>query len=216
MRTLSGSLLLAALLGLGGCNSMTATAYDTIKLAVQGKVNTVPPERANNPRADTLFVAAGAAEALYVAPRNSSGKIQWRGITEQVETHNGRITQLLGTPVEVLAPLDDQDPLSGNLLTVPKGAQVTRTVDYPLSYQTGLTQQATYLHGPLETMTVFGRSQALQRIDEQIWMPQINYSAVNYYWVDPDTGDVRRSLQYPSPDLPAFDLIFTHQRGVAQ
>jgi hypothetical protein len=216
MRTLSGSLVLAALLGLGGCNSMTATAVDSIKLAVKGKVNTVPPERADNPRADTLLVSAGAAEALYVAPRNSSGQIQWRGITEQLETDGGRITQLLGMPIEVLAPLEQEDPLREGLMTLPNGTQVTRYVDYPLSYQTGLTQQATYTHGPLETMNIFGRSQTLQRIDEQIWMPQIKYSAVNYYWVDPATGGVRRSLQYLAPGLPAFDLIFTHQRGAAQ
>ncbi|MEL0167511.1 MAG: YjbF family lipoprotein [Pseudomonadaceae bacterium] len=205
--SLRAAALALSLLALSGCNSLTSDSVNSFRLLLDNDRNKIPAERVNNSRADTLLISAAGAQGLFIAPAGSSGIIRWRGVTEQLETHNGRMTQLVGMKVDVLAPLNAEDPLARNLLQISDGTEIVRTVDYPLTYQTGLQQVATYYRGPLE---VIGQ-QTYQRIDEHIRMPQIDYKATNYYWVDPATGSVRRSIQNLAPELPAFDLLFTHQ-----
>lgn len=205
--SLRAAALALGLLALSGCNSLTSDSVNSFRLLLDNDRNKIPAERVNNSRADTLLISAAGAQGLFIAPAGSVGAIQWRGVTEQLETHNGRITQLVGMSVDVLAPLNDNDPLTNDLQHIADGTEVVRSVDYPLTYQTGLQQVATYRRGPLEAIG----TQTYQRIDEHIRMPQIHYQATNYYWVDPTSGRVRRSIQHLAPGLPTFDLLFTHQ-----
>ncbi len=204
------AVLLIAALTLGACNSLTSDSVRSLQILTDGKQNRIPAERVNNPRVDTLLIAAGQAEGLYVAPKGSAGRIRWYGLTEQLETYNGRISQLVGLETDVTALLGNDDPFVTGLLNIDDGTQVSRTVDFPLTYQTGLQQLATYYRGPVEYLAIDGKQQAYQRIDEQILMPQINFRATNYYWVNPATGQVRRSIQHPAPNLPAMNMLFTH------
>ena len=210
MRTLRSCALLAAAVTLGGCNSMTSNAIDSFRLAWKGKVNEIPDGQVLAVSGDSLLIRAGAAEALFTAPAGSTGCIAWWGIAEQVEPCYGRISQIVGLETDVAQPLTADDPFKTGLLRVTEGQEVTRLVDFPLSYQTGITQIATYFIGPQESLTLFGQTAQYQRIDERIWMPELDYSALNQYWVDPNTGLVRRSLQHPSPDFPVFEVISTH------
>ncbi|MEO1828325.1 MAG: YjbF family lipoprotein [Pseudomonas sp.] len=213
MRTLRSCALAAAALLAAGCNSLTSNSIETFRMAWKGKVNEIPEGQVLQAPGDSLLIRAGAAEALFVAPAGSRGCISWWGIAEQVETCHGRISQIVGLETDVAQPLTTDDPFKTGLLNVTEGQQVTRFVDYPLSYQTGIEQIATYFIGPQESLTLFGQTARYQRIDERIWMPELDYSALNQYWVDPNTGLVRRSLQHPSPDFPVFEVISTHKNS---
>lgn len=199
--------VLCGLLILTACNSLTSDTISSFRLLFDEDRNRIPAERVNDPRADTLLVSTASAQGLFIAPPGSHGQIQWRGVTEQLETDNGRITQLVGMDVEVLVPLAANDPFRSGLIGVADGTRISRLVDLPLTYQTGLHQEAVYYRGPLEAIG----QQSLQRIDEHIRMEQIGFQTTNYYWLDPETGRVRRSIQNPAPGLPTFDLLFTHQ-----
>ena len=205
----SGLLLLAAL-PLAACNSLTADSVATFRVLADGKLNHISPEQINNPEADTLFIAAGLAEGLYVAPAGSSGVVQWYGLTEQLETQYGRVTQLVGLETDVNAPLNQDDPFATGLLNLDNGTQVVRSVDLPLTYQTGLQQIATYYRGPLEQFAS-EPGQPYQRIDEHVRMPDLDFETTNYYWVDPATGKVRRSIQQPAPGMLTMDMLFSYQ-----
>lgn len=208
-----GLLALSASLCLSACNSMTATSIESINLAIKGKINEIPLDQIKSVEADSILIQAGAAEGLFVAPAGSIGRIEWLGLSEQVQTDHGRVTQLVGTATDVLSPLLAKDPFITGLLNVPEDTQVLRYVDYPLAYQTGLEQYATYKRGPLEEIKIFNSSLPHQRIDERIWMPQLHYKATNYYWVDPKSGSIRRSIQHVSPELPALDITLTRPSG---
>jgi len=203
-----GLLALAAAC-LPACNSMTATSIETINLAIRGKANEVSLEHIRSVKADSLFIRAGGAEGLYVAPDRSGERVNWYGLTEQVQTDHGRLTQLLGMESDVLTPLAPNDPFVAGLMQVANGTQIVRRVDYPLAYQTGLEQHAIYHRGPVERIEIIDTMHNLQRIDEDIWMPQLNYKATNYYWLDPVSGRLRRSIQHLSPSLPAMDVTLT-------
>lgn len=212
----TGALLLAVL-PLVGCNSLTATSVESLALLMDSDRNSISLERTNDARADTLLIKLDSAQALFEAPPGSRGRIWWYGPAQQLETYNGRITQLVGLETDVMTQPVDADPLTAGLLQVADGTQVTRSVDLPLTYQSGLQQIATYYRGPLEQIDFPGDLTLYQRIDEQVWMPQLKFRALNHYWIDPQTGSVRRSIQHPAPSLAVFDLLFTHQpaRGVA-
>ncbi len=210
-RALRYCTLAAAAITLTGCNSLTANSIDTIRLAWNGKVNEISDSQVQQVPGDSMLIRAGAAEALFVAPAGSSGCIDWWGIGEQVATCHGRISQIVGLESDVIQPLAEDDPFIRGLLHVTDGQQAFRSVDLPLTYQTGISQVATYTVGPLEALTLFGYTAQYRRIDEQIWMPELDYSALNQYWVDPASGQVRRSLQHPIPGLPVFEVITTHK-----
>ncbi len=215
-RLYRGGLLALLFLSLGGCNSLTATTIETINLAIKGDLNKIPLEQIASVEADSLLIKAGQAEGLYVRQDARNGRIDWLGVTENVQTDHGRLTQLVGLGDDVLAPLNQDDPFALGLLNIADGTQVLRQVDYPLAYQSELQQYATYTQGPYETVQILDQLVALQRVDEQIWMPQLGYKATNYYWLDPHTGLIRRSVQHPSPDMPPLDMTLVRPPAMEQ
>ena len=204
-----GGLLALAAICLPACNSVTADSIETFNRALSGKVNEIPVAQIRAVTADSLLIKAAGAEALYVKLSSDGGRVNWYGLTEEVQTSHGRITQLLGFKSDALIPLVADDPFATGLMQVTDGTQVLRHVDYPLSYQTGLEQYATYYRGPVENVQILDRVESHQRIDEVIRMPQLNYEAINYYWLDVQSGNVRRSIQHLSPEMPALDITLT-------
>ena len=204
-----GGLLALAALCLPACNSVTADSIETFNRALSGKVNEIPVAQIRAVTADSLLIKAAGAEALYVKLSSDGRRVNWYGLTEEVQTSHGRITQLLGFKNDALIPLVADDPFATGLMQVTDGTQVLRYVDYPLSYQTGLEQYATYYRGPVENVQILDRVESHQRIDEVIRMPQLNYEAINYYWLDVQSGHVRRSIQHLSPEMPALDITLT-------
>jgi hypothetical protein len=49
-----------------------------------------------------------------------------------------------------------------------------------------------------------------QRIVERIRVPQWRWHTKNEYWIDPQSGLTRRSVQNLRPDLPAISLELLH------
>lgn len=188
---------------------MTATSIESLNLAVRGKVNEIPLEYIRSVEADSLLIQAGSSEGLFVAPDRDGERVNWYGLTEQVQSDHGRLTQVVGIENDVFIPLIANDPFITGLMQVVDGTTVVRLVDYPQAYQTGLEQHATYRRGPVESIDILGTMHNVQRIDEIIWMPQLNYETTNYYWLDLATARVRRSIQHLSPTLPALDVTLT-------
>lgn len=198
--------LALAFLVLCGCNSLTATSIETINLAIKGDLNKIPLDKIAAVPGESLFIKADDAEGLYVKQAGNNGLVNWLGLNENLQTDHGRLTQLVGIGDDVFVPLVENDPFLRGLDSVPDGTQVVRAADYPLAYQTGLQQYATYKKGPLERIQILDQLVAHQRIDELIWMPQLHYRATNYYWLDLKSGQIRRSIQHLTPELPPFDM----------
>lgn len=203
---LQGVTLGMAALGLAGCNSLTGDAIDTLRVAISGPESVISVERVNAVDAPVLLAELGVAEAMLVSPGQASGVVEWHGVTEMLLTHEGRIIQTAGLPADVIAPLLTDDPFVRGLHTLDDGHAVTRLVDYPALYQTGLRQQAQYQRRKLESITFMGTSHELLRVDEKINMPELGFKATNKYWVEPDSGLVRYSVQHIAPDMPPLRL----------
>ncbi len=214
MKTILPAVVLGmAMAGLAGCNSLTGDALQTMRLAVTGPASPITVERVRSVNAPVLLAQLGVAEAMLVSSGQATGLVEWHGVTEMLLTHHGRITQTAGMPADIIAPLVTADPFAAGLHTVADGFEVTRLVDYPALHRTGLRQHARYKRGRMEKVEFMGESHQLLRIDEVIRMPELGFKATNHYWVEPNTGLVRRSTQYIAPDLPPLHLTLAKIAG---
>lgn len=214
MKTILRTVVLGmALVGMTGCNSLSGDALQTIKLAVSGPGSPVTIDRVKAVNGPVLAVRLGVAEAMLVGS-GETDVVEWYGVTDMILTAHGRVIQTAGLPFDVISPLGTSDPFRSGLLAVADGLEITRLVDYPAQFLTGLQQTARYQRGPVESVPIMGQSHQLQRIDERIHMPELNFKATNHYWIEPASGLVRRSTQYISPDLPPLQLTLMQTTGV--
>ena len=202
-----------AMAGMTGCNSLSGDALQTMKLAISGPESPITIDKVHAINGPALAVRLGAAEAMLVSNGTGTGLVEWYGNTEMLLTQHGRVTRTAGLPADVIAPLVAGDPFSAGLLNVVDGTEVVRLVDYPAQYQTGLRQYARYKRGPVETIEYMGQRHQLQRVDEHIRMPELGFKATNHYWLEPDSGLVRRSVQHFAPALPPLRLTLLKTAG---
>lgn len=202
----AGACGLAGLL-LAGCSPIAATSYDTLKLAISGPESVVTTELINTLARPALIARMGNSEALLVRASRYRLTSEWHGAEQGLVTRNGRLIQTAGVPenADILAPLLPDDPFLGDLREA-DGVEVTRLIDLPDRYLTGLPQQANYRVGPLESLEIMGVDRQLQRIEETIRMPALSLKATNYYWLDPASGQVVASKQHLVPELPPLFL----------
>lgn len=204
----AGLLCLAALV-LAGCNSSTSTAYRTISLAISGPESSITADQVNRLGRPGLLATFGLSETLLVQAGRSGSFAEWHGPQQMLVTHNGRLVQSAGIPEngDILAPLLPDDPFLGDLRALAEDLEVTRSIDMPARFLTNIPQHARYRSGPMETINIMGVERELQRVDEAISMPSIDFSTTNYYWIDPANGAVLASAQQLAADLPV--LYFT-------
>lgn len=207
------ALLGMVMAGTSACNSFSGDALDTMGLAISGPEPVITVDKVNALNGPALAARMGAAEAMLVSTGTGIGLVEWYGNTEMLLTQHGRVIKTAGLPADFTAPLVSGDPFQTGLLDVADGTEVLRLVDYPARYLTGLRQLARYKRGPLETVEYMGRGLELQRVDEHIRMPELDFKATNHYWVDPATGLVRRSTQHIAPDLPPLQLTLLKTAG---
>ncbi|KAA0690824.1 hypothetical protein DT594_17530 [Halopseudomonas laoshanensis] len=212
----SGICGLAGLL-LAGCNSMTATSYDTLKLAISGPESVITTDVINNLGRPAVIARLGQSEALLVRASQFDRTSEWVGLQQGLVTRNGRLVQTAGLPEnsDLLAPLLADDPFLGDLRQA-DGLEVIRLIDMPDRYLTGVAQQARYRVGKLEAVEIMGVDQQLQRVEEVIRMPALGIKATNYYWLDPASGRVIASKQFLVPELPPLFLTEVDSAGNKQ
>ena len=205
-----------AVTGLAGCNSLSGDALDTIRLAISGPESAVSIERVQAVGGPALIAQLGVAEALLISTGPATGLAEWYGLTEMLLTHHGRLVQTAGLSTDLIAPLVSNDPFAAGLHQVADGLEVTRLVDYPALHRTGLRQHARYRLGKVERIDFMGATHSLLRVDELIRMPELGFKATNQYWVEPDTGLVRHSVQHIAPDLPPLRLTLARTGGARE
>ena len=215
------TLFRAGTLGLGcmllvACNSSTNTAYQTISLAISGPQSTITTDVINRLGKPALIARLGQNEALLVLAARYNSTAEWHGPNQLLVTRNGRLVQSAGAPdnSDILAPLVSNDPFLTDLRTLRDGDEVTRLVDYPKRYLTGLPQHALYTFGKVEPIEIMGVTRSLQRINETIHVPALGFDAENVYWMEPETGKVLASLQHLYPGQPALSLTEVSPSGV--
>lgn len=205
-------------LWLTGCNSLTTTSVETLKVALRGPAPVVTASYVESLGKPVLVANLNQSEALLVVAADNDGLTEWHGLAQALVTHNGRVVQSAGLPAggDIAAPLLADDPFINDLRKLLAGHQVTRLVDLPKRYLTAVPQHARYTPGAMESVDMLGTSRSLLRIDEAISMPTLDFKATNTYWIDPETGKVLASTQHLAPQLPVMRLLEIRQPGAAR
>jgi len=104
-------------------------------------------------------------------------------------------------------PALEQDPLRSFAQTgalPPRG--VYREIDLGHADEQGIAVESRFESGKDETIVVLGEEHLTRRIDEIASMPAWRWKVRNSFWVDAQSGEVRRSVQHYCPEMPPIEL----------
>jgi hypothetical protein len=206
----------AALLLAAGCSSSDsgntnyAQFYQLAKQSVSasfGNVRVTRDQAASIPYASMGYSQDGGNQMLLVLATDSGGELLWTGPSHAViVTRDGRIVRTVGLGHD-LANLTTR-----NAAIPPPGAAVqgpfssTRLEDFPEQglYGAQLSCRA-HLVGR-QKIDILGQAVTTNRVDEACQSHKPDWSFVDSYWVDADSGFVWRSHQHIHPKGGVIDI----------
>ncbi len=101
----------------------------------------------------------------------------------------------------------NQDPLRGFVQSgalPPRG--IYREIDVDNAEEQGIAVESRFESRKDETITILGEPHLTRRIDEIANMRAWHWEVRNSFWLDPLSGDVRRSVQHYCPEMPPIEL----------
>lgn len=198
---------------LAGCNEVSRSAVDTVRLAWRGPppLHLTAEQVAAKPYYQ-LQATDGRNEALLILGNVDGQRQLWYGKDGVVVVlAHGRVVQTIGLEQN----LDNSrissaaDPFVSGLQTLSAPITYTREDDWSRGYRYGIPVRATLSPTGMADIDILGTSHHVLLITEQLVSEVAGYRAVNRYWVDPQDGFVWKSEQHV---LPGLTLTLTQVR----
>lgn len=204
MNILRNSAFLAVALLLSGCSPLMQASVDTFKAAALGaepvELTQAQVEAVPYPQ---IKVTTPTSEGVMAKVRQRGDLEFWVASGKQtLLIRDGLVVRSIGLIGGVDGTrFDGESPFKRGLQTLPEGFTSTRWIDLYEGDRVGLTVHSRFERKALETVPILEREFVLLRVDEHIEIAELGFSAVNRYWVEPETGLIRWSEQHLSPDL---------------
>lgn len=109
---------------------------------------------------------------------------------------------------------EGESPFKHGLHRLPEGFSSTRWIDIYDGYRVGIAVTSRFTQEGIEDIKVMDKTYALLRVDERIDAPQIDFHAVNRYWVRPQDGFVIQSEQHITPQISLKVIQLRSEQGV--
>lgn len=194
---------------LGGCLAVSAcTPLSQASLDTVGAVISRPPKVELN-RAQVektglaqMHVDAGQlGSALMVLGRYVDRQRYWASASGQVLVEqNGLVRRMTGFPETLEGThLSADSPFVSGLQHVRAGSTAERSVDWMPGYRYGVTLHSTFSQPVAQELNILGESIPVLYIEESLRAEQIDFRAINRYWVRPGDGLVLKSEQQLTP-----------------
>lgn len=205
MKFLRLATLTVASLLVSACNPLMTASMDTLKAAFEG------PEPLNLTRQQVdatpyyqITIEAPTGEAVMALVRLQEGVGFWMASTRQIlMLEDGLAIRSVGFNDNLDGThFDGESPFKKGLHRIADGLQTRRQVDFVDGYRMGVSVNSRFSKKGLETVHILDRDVALLRVDEDITMDGLGFSAQNRYWVDPADGFIMASVQHLTPELP--------------
>ena len=200
--------VLTVLLLAGGCSSSGDSDYGQFYKALRqsiaasfGHGRVTKEQAAAIPYASLGYRLNDGQEQLLVLATDSGGEQLWTSASHVViATRDGRIVRTVGLPANVSA----MTPAAGQNIPPPMAAlsktiRYSRLEDLPDSQIYGAPLACTMISRGKQTTVILGRGISTARIDERCVSNSLNWSFVDSYWLDADSGLVWKSIQHVSP-----------------
>ncbi|MEN4904772.1 YjbF family lipoprotein [Luteimonas sp. TWI1416] len=195
----------AVLLMLIGCNGMTRSGVDAVRLAVFRPSIEVTPERvAANPYAQVL-VEGDDIQALMVLGNDDAGLTSWYSPDRRIVfLRDGLLAGTAGLPQDAVdIHLEGDNPFA-RLPLLEGTARTLRRYDWMPGHRYGVMVEGELRRTGTEQVEILGQTRTLVRFDERLRGPDID--AINSYWAEPDTGFILKSRQLLAPGR-SLDLV---------
>jgi len=190
--------------GLHGCNDLTRSSVDAMKLALHGKP-TVRPSAAEVAAKPYYQLQATSPEgsAVLILGNLDGQRQAWYGAHGTVVfIEHGRVVQTAGLSQNLDGlQLPADDPFARGLQTLTAPVSYRLGKDWSPGYRYGVPVDATLTPVGHEQISILGTTHDVLRVDEQLSVPALHYRATNHYWVDPRDGFIWKSEQQVAPGL---------------
>jgi hypothetical protein len=216
------TLALAALLLLGACSSSGTSGYSQYYQVLRDSVaasfgdgRITKDQAAAIPYATMGYRLNGGNEQLVVLATDANGEQLWTSAAHIViVTRGGRITRTLGLEHDISGMVPKVGDKLPEIAAALKGdLRYTRLQDFPSLPAYGVTVTCTLSHKGAQTVTILGRGIATARVDELCRSTNPQWSFVNNYWIDPETGLCWRSRQHIGPQGKVVDSEILRAAG---
>jgi len=189
---------IASVLLLGGCTTASRSTADAFRLLLPRSVEPTREAVASN-RFPQMQVRTSDLASVAVLGYVDGNRQQWYAGKHGVfETDSNGL--LLGASVQVHrweTTIIGQSPFN-DLLRLSAPVTVQRKYDWLDSYQLGVMVTGTLSREGIEEIDILGQKWSLIRLEEHLQGGGMNNR--NIYWVDPETGLIRKSRQFLAPN----------------
>ncbi|MBD2857837.1 YjbF family lipoprotein [Spongiibacter sp. KMU-158] len=154
---------------------------------------------------EALLVLGLAERSHY----SKSPTLKWVSAgKEMINTLSGRVVKTVGIYFGNLLSLSSEkpDPLSLGLQLDSTPKEWRYYLSWEPGYHRHYQAHSRFSSLGLEQVNLLWGAETLLVIVEQVEIPQLNVSYQNRYWLDPATGKVKLSEQYPYPGAPRIRL----------
>ena len=205
MKILRLATLSVATLLVSACNPLMTASLDTLKAAFEGP----EPLKLTRQQVDVtpyfqITIAAPTGEAVMALVRLQDGVEFWMASTRQIlMLEDGLAIRSVGFNDNLDGTrFEGESPFKTGLHHIADGLQTRRQVDFAGGYRMGVSLTSRFKKKGLETVRILDRDVELLRVDEEIEMSGLGFTALNQYWVDPADGFIMASVQHLTPELP--------------
>ncbi len=155
---------------------------------------------------------ASNPRAVIVLATAEGHTLQWVSADHVIfVTRDGWLLRTQGMQRDLAAtrwlPDPDQNPLRSFVQTgVVPSPGVFREIDLGHANEQGIAIESRFEAGNDETIVIQGRTRQTRRINEIATMHAWRWKTRNSFWLDPQTGQVWRSVQQYCPEIPPIQF----------
>lgn len=199
-----------------GCNPLMKASFDTLEASVlgpdsleltQAQLDAVPYPQ--------IKVSTSSSEGVMAMIRQRGDLQFWVASGKQVLLmRDGLIVRTVGLGTNLDGTRwEGESPFKRGLHLLPVGYSSTRWIDMYDGYRVGIAVSSRFTKAGIEDVRVMGRTYALLRIDERIDAPEIDFHAVNRYWIRPSDGFIIQSEQHLTPQISLKVIQLRSEQG---